>query len=255
MKIQSIKRIKLNKIGTVAAVLILCCISFTAGVDLTQNANSAGSASVLPVAKGGTGSNNAAEAASNILGTNFENYSGVLPLNRGGTQADSSTDAGKITAQRNQNNREVYRYGSRNASMTTVYEKVADVAYSASGFDADDQIVFISGVTSFWSAPTSYLLTVGHRPYPSYTDQVYLVGLDPRCSKGSIMGFEEWGSGRRKIFMKHTAATQPIELTFMKKQGDRAFSPETLTTVPTENKRDLVLNCYAMNTPLATPTP
>jgi hypothetical protein len=66
MKIQNVKRVKLNKIGAVAAVIVLCCISFTAGVDLTQNANSAGSASVLPILKGGTGANNAAGARTNL---------------------------------------------------------------------------------------------------------------------------------------------------------------------------------------------
>jgi hypothetical protein len=51
------KLINFRKIGTVLAVAVFGFISFTAGVDLTQNANSAGSSSVLPVLKGGTGNN------------------------------------------------------------------------------------------------------------------------------------------------------------------------------------------------------
>ncbi|MDR2799189.1 MAG: hypothetical protein LBB07_01010 [Bifidobacteriaceae bacterium] len=41
-------------------------ISITAGVDLTQNANSAGSSSVVPILTGGTGANNAAGARTNL---------------------------------------------------------------------------------------------------------------------------------------------------------------------------------------------
>ncbi|MDR2799543.1 MAG: hypothetical protein LBB07_02895 [Bifidobacteriaceae bacterium] len=60
------KLINFRKIGTVLAVAVFGFISFTAGVDLTQNANSAGSASVLPILKGGTGANNAADARTNL---------------------------------------------------------------------------------------------------------------------------------------------------------------------------------------------
>jgi hypothetical protein len=60
------KLINFRKIGTVLAVAVFGFISFTAGVDLTQNANSAGSSSALPVLKGGTGANNAASARTNL---------------------------------------------------------------------------------------------------------------------------------------------------------------------------------------------
>ncbi|MDR2799017.1 MAG: hypothetical protein LBB07_00110 [Bifidobacteriaceae bacterium] len=49
------KLINFRKIGTVLAIAAFGFISFTAGVDLTQSANSAGSSSALPVSKGGTG--------------------------------------------------------------------------------------------------------------------------------------------------------------------------------------------------------
>jgi hypothetical protein len=60
------KLINFRKIGTVLAVMIFGFISFTAGVDLTNKANSATSASVLPVNKGGTGANNAKGARTNL---------------------------------------------------------------------------------------------------------------------------------------------------------------------------------------------
>jgi hypothetical protein len=60
------KLINFRKIGTVLAVLVFGVVSFTAGVDLTNKANSAGSASVLPINKGGTGGNTAALARTNL---------------------------------------------------------------------------------------------------------------------------------------------------------------------------------------------
>jgi hypothetical protein len=49
-------------------------------------ANAANNAiAVLPIAKGGTNANTASTAATNILGTNFGNYSGTLPTSKGGT--------------------------------------------------------------------------------------------------------------------------------------------------------------------------
>jgi hypothetical protein len=63
------KLISFRKIGTVLAITVFGFISFTAGVDLTQNANSAGSSSALPVNKGGTGQNNLA----NVMGVGSAN--------------------------------------------------------------------------------------------------------------------------------------------------------------------------------------
>jgi hypothetical protein len=60
------KLINFRKIGTVLAIAVFGFISFTAGVDLTQNANSTVSSSALPISKGGTGSNNAAGARANL---------------------------------------------------------------------------------------------------------------------------------------------------------------------------------------------
>jgi hypothetical protein len=67
--IMKLKKFKLKKIGTVLAVLVFGVVSFTAGVDLTNKGNSATSASVLPMNKGGTGQNSLA----NVMGVGSAN--------------------------------------------------------------------------------------------------------------------------------------------------------------------------------------
>jgi hypothetical protein len=57
---------RLQKVGIVLSVAILSAISFISGVNINNQANSAGSSSVLPVSKGGTGSNNAGGARTNL---------------------------------------------------------------------------------------------------------------------------------------------------------------------------------------------
>jgi hypothetical protein len=170
MKIQNVKRVKLNKIGTVAAVLILCCISFTAGVDLTQNANSAGSASVLPIAKGGTGGNTASIAATNILGTNFENYSGILPLAKGGIGVDASTPTGKSTAQGNLNVPQSFTYPLNYAIPGDPVDRAKYLKFASVQAPMPDQndsrgniVVNITGLTTYGSAMVSYIATLSSR--------------------------------------------------------------------------------------------
>ncbi|MDR2799154.1 MAG: hypothetical protein LBB07_00830 [Bifidobacteriaceae bacterium] len=145
MKIQSVKRIKLNKIGTVAAVIILCFISFTAGVDLNQKANTASSASVLPVSKGGTGGNTASIAAANILGTNFENYSGILPLAKGGLGAAANTATGIETAQNNLKIPRVYTY-AMNPDQVPKYIKIGETTTTYTNTNNSELSVFITGL-------------------------------------------------------------------------------------------------------------
>jgi hypothetical protein len=158
VKIQSVKRIKLNKIGTVAAVFILCCISFTAGVDLTQNANSAGSSSVLPVAKGGTGGNTASIAATNILGTNYENYSGILPLAKGGLGVNATPAAGQETAQQNLGLPRRYRLPLK---QDPGYMKIAEARGNETYRDNTGQSILISGLARIGTVPFTAILSYG----------------------------------------------------------------------------------------------
>jgi hypothetical protein len=46
---------RLQRVGIVLSVIILSVISFVSGVNITQNANSTSSSSILPISKGGTG--------------------------------------------------------------------------------------------------------------------------------------------------------------------------------------------------------
>jgi hypothetical protein len=89
------KLLSFRKIGTVLAIAVFGFISFTAGVDLTQNANSAASSSALPVAKGGTGANNGTDAVTNlgaqaklVSGTNIKTIDGGSILGAGNINAN-----------------------------------------------------------------------------------------------------------------------------------------------------------------------
>ncbi|MDR0788834.1 MAG: hypothetical protein LBN03_01390 [Bifidobacteriaceae bacterium] len=78
---------------TLFSVLILFCLTLTSGIVLGINfENKRVSAEPLgvtttglPILKGGTNATTAPQAATNILGTNFANYTGILPVAQGGT--------------------------------------------------------------------------------------------------------------------------------------------------------------------------
>ncbi|MDR2799537.1 MAG: hypothetical protein LBB07_02865, partial [Bifidobacteriaceae bacterium] len=235
------KLINFRKIGTVLSIAVFGFISFTAGVDLTQNANSVTSASVLPINKGGTGANNANGAAANILGTNFENYSGILPLAMGGlgVSVTPSNDAEEshITAQQNLGNPVTYQYASKAQGTATVYRKVANTSYSEYGGDWADQVVLITGLTSFWVAPQSFILHVGHRNESSQPGQVYLTGLSPKCVPNNNVGFALTENGHRKVFLTQGPSTQPLRVTIIQRglTSSPKFTGEELTAKPTEN--------------------
>ncbi|MDR2799459.1 MAG: hypothetical protein LBB07_02435 [Bifidobacteriaceae bacterium] len=128
MKIQNVKQIKLNKIGTVAAVLILCCISFTAGVDLTQSANSAGSNSALPVGKGGTGANTFASGQA-LIG----NGAGALTT-RGIDASPSPSSTNLITSGGVNAVNQTALAGEPGPSQLNPFSKVVNSAANASGY-------------------------------------------------------------------------------------------------------------------------
>ncbi|MDR3116769.1 MAG: hypothetical protein LBT91_02910, partial [Bifidobacteriaceae bacterium] len=71
---------KFKKLGILGTIFLLCTTCFLSGRISVANAD--GSNAVLPVAKGGTGANSASEASTNILGTNFANYSDKLPASQ-----------------------------------------------------------------------------------------------------------------------------------------------------------------------------
>ncbi|MDR3128001.1 MAG: hypothetical protein LBT99_01555, partial [Bifidobacteriaceae bacterium] len=82
-----------KKLGIIFCLFLFSIVIFISG-NLSQ-VNAASSSTVLPIAKGGTGSNSASGAATNILGNNYANYSGVLPVAKGGTGANNTIQAQK----------------------------------------------------------------------------------------------------------------------------------------------------------------
>ncbi|MDR3128272.1 MAG: hypothetical protein LBT99_02975 [Bifidobacteriaceae bacterium] len=70
----------IKKYGVLISAFLLAILGFINSC-FTQ-VNAASSSTVLPIAKGGTDSNSASGAATNILGTNFANYSGKLPASQ-----------------------------------------------------------------------------------------------------------------------------------------------------------------------------
>jgi hypothetical protein len=160
-----LKKFKLKKVGTVLAVLVLCVVSFTAGVDLTQKANSATSASVLPINKGGTGANNASGAATNILGINFANYDGILPLANGGLGVDMTTQESKMSAQKNLNIPRYYEYPFRYGSSGNAYVKIAETYYGNNNENANhsELALMVIGGNTYLKNPDSYYVTITGR--------------------------------------------------------------------------------------------
>ncbi|MDR2799371.1 MAG: hypothetical protein LBB07_01975 [Bifidobacteriaceae bacterium] len=235
-----VKRIKLNKIGAMLTVLVLCCVSFTAGVDLTQNANSATSASVLPINKGGTGGNTASIAAANILGANFGNYTGTLPLSKGGTNATNASDA-----RDNLGLPLAYQY---NYSGAQEWLKVASSYLGGDNFRlywTTWKVIagpYLGASANQGKAPQEFLLLLGGSSRTNGYEQSSFINLSPRCDSREIyITMEPSPSATdptRKLlhfYLKNTAETGEVNIyreASSVQYGYPPFTPERLTTQP-----------------------
>jgi hypothetical protein len=266
-RLTSLKKFKLKKIGTVLTVLVFGVVSFTAGVDLTNKANSATSASVLPINKGGTGANNASGAATNILGTNFGNYSGVLPITKGGTginivpSPEASTIFAKTQAQRNLNNvqRTMYRFYYV-ANSAPKYIKLAQTAAADAGNDNRDIVALITGLDStVWGMPFTYMLSVGKRyGQGGGGAQANIVGLSLGCTPKNNFAYVNIYNNIRTVYFKQittstgASGSEPVTLNFIKEDPNEAFAQETLDELPTNGTTyEIPLNCVSIATPPA----
>jgi hypothetical protein len=152
---------RIKKIGTALTILTFGLICGIGGYELRSSTDSA--SSVLPISKGGTGGKTANDAASNILGSDFENYDGVLPLAKGGVGVDATNRDGKIQAQRNLGiENQTYTY-QRSTDNTGLWLKVASVKYDTSTGGRGNQTVLITGTTSYAYRMASYILSVSGR--------------------------------------------------------------------------------------------
>jgi hypothetical protein len=89
---------KIRKFGTLFSIFLFGVVTFISG-NLSQ-VNAASSSTVLPIAKGGTGSNSAAGARTNlnaqetlVSGTNIKNISNVSLLNSGNINVYTRSNA------------------------------------------------------------------------------------------------------------------------------------------------------------------
>ncbi|MDR3116785.1 MAG: hypothetical protein LBT91_02995 [Bifidobacteriaceae bacterium] len=141
------KFLKLRKYGFIIITFLIFTSGFISGSFAPVNASS--SSSVLPITKGGTGSNFASGAAENILGENFANYSGDLPASQlngtvsigaGGTGADNIS-----AAQRNLQIPQSYTYDINSYSALD-YVRVGMIKIDNSTMGRANQAVIISGL-------------------------------------------------------------------------------------------------------------
>ncbi|MDR3128044.1 MAG: hypothetical protein LBT99_01780 [Bifidobacteriaceae bacterium] len=150
-----------KKLGAILCLFLIGIVTFISG-NLAQ-VSAATSSTVLPVAKGGTGSNSASGAATNILGRDFTNYSGKLPASQltgsvpianGGTGAINGA-----TARANLEVSQSYVYQQQHGDYIE-YVRVAmtQIAGLASGYNTQTSI--ISGLDRSSNNPMTVILEV-----------------------------------------------------------------------------------------------
>ncbi|MDR3116541.1 MAG: hypothetical protein LBT91_01690 [Bifidobacteriaceae bacterium] len=118
-----------------AAKVSFLFVNFLIIISLFEfnNAWASQNTNILPIAKGGTNANTASGAATNILGTNFANYSGILPIAKGGTDATAAKNALLNLNQENPNNYLQLVYMRQNKNGV---KKIAE--YKLNEIDAND---------------------------------------------------------------------------------------------------------------------
>ncbi|MDR3116539.1 MAG: hypothetical protein LBT91_01680 [Bifidobacteriaceae bacterium] len=86
------KTIKFKKFGIQGIIFFWAVLGFSSGWQIKGffEAYASTPTTILPISKGGTNSTTPGSASNNILGNNWENYSGVLPIAKGGTGTNFS---------------------------------------------------------------------------------------------------------------------------------------------------------------------
>jgi hypothetical protein len=273
------KLINFRKIGTVLAIAVFGFISFTAGVDLTQNANSTASSSVLPIVKGGTGSNTASGATANILGNNFENYSGILPVEKGGIGVDGTTDNEKINAQYNLGLQSTYTYPG---NSTDQFVRLNKTYYFMTSYNGNyrNMSFLVTGSSSHANLPVSFLIESNSRQTQDNHSRVSytITSLSSNCFGPTVIPFyiveyKPTGTGQNdtrqmELWMKSSSNSNAIKVTvqylqnaFGNKTNGYNFAPMALNNLPYEEGYDIkeiAPKCAAYSpayTPLPYPTP
>ncbi|MDR3116861.1 MAG: hypothetical protein LBT91_03425 [Bifidobacteriaceae bacterium] len=275
-----IKRLGVKKLGVWGIIFLLCTATFISGFSI--NSYAASSSTVLPIARGGTNANTAAQASSNILGSNFANYSGVLPAAKGGTGSDQSS-FGMAAHNLNSLPRYTYPMGSPFWIVEKAYIKVGEMELTESYpkiMNAQD--IYITGFFNAYPEtlyPQDYMLSIKAKnnnsvPVENATISdvyVYFKGFSLNCSPDRQIGYYTVGpkeSDPEKAVLKiwlwkgSTWEVVPTLTWFWYGTYARTverFSPEhritnNQTDIP-EGAAKIYPHCVTYASPSPTPTP
>jgi hypothetical protein len=224
----------IKKYGVLISTFLLTVLGFINGC-FTQ-VSAATNTTVLPIAKGGTGSNSASGAATNILGSNYANYSGILPVAKGGTGAGINDTKTLFQAQKNLGLPPTYIYVNHDITKNQFY-KFSEEYYGSSSkkeFNALIQIVGGTFVPDYARAYDFYL--VGRNNGNNFFE---IMGRSPNCSTTTSLGFytkdendiykfyysaPAWGSFTRITWEVYGYGGEPY--------NSLIFTPETIYNIP-----------------------
>ncbi|MDR3116859.1 MAG: hypothetical protein LBT91_03415 [Bifidobacteriaceae bacterium] len=160
------KKRAFRKLGVLGIIFLFGTAAFISGFSI--NSYAASSSTVLPIARGGTNANTAAQASSNILGSNFANYEGVLPSSKGGAGFSEINASGNNTL----TSLPKFTYAINTAhqwKVNSAYIKVGTSLLTGNYVNTlSVQSIYIIGFTEAQGGtgiPLEYMLTI--KPWPN----------------------------------------------------------------------------------------
>jgi hypothetical protein len=206
-----------KKLGTIFCLFLFGVVTFISG-NLTQ-INAATSSTVLPIAKGGTGSNSASVAATNILGNNYANYSGVLPVAKGGTAATSAS-----AARDNLGMLKSYKYNDySNWNDHTVFKVTEGYYNDERGF----QTIEVTGLNSVIDnlIQKKFIITIKTKGTPVIT----AYQLTGSCSSTEVVGFYTTSDNYFNVYMVAYSWTSSVSIEWKDYSGSApSFTPSKI---------------------------
>ncbi|MDR3127888.1 MAG: hypothetical protein LBT99_00970 [Bifidobacteriaceae bacterium] len=228
----------IKKYGVLTSAFLLAILGFINSC-FTQ-VNAASSSTVLPIAKGGTGNNSASGAATNILGTNFANYSGKLPASQltGSVPIANGGTGGTNISQAKTNLQipRIYKYRSWDNWGNTPYFKVMHGNMGASVIYEDHyQIIEVTGLGGVSSTDqkkfTIYL-------WPRSTKPVFIIYQTMgSCAASAVIGFYITNGDTFNLYLKaaiYTSSTNIQWTEYGSYMNPDSFVPEILWNKPSD---------------------
>jgi hypothetical protein len=270
------KKHAFKRLGVLGIIFLFGTAAFISGFSI--NSYAASSSTVLPISRGGTNANTAAQASSNILGSDFANYNGVLPVAKGGTgtSVTSNNDTTAISKNLYINPRYFYGYTYH---FNDVYFKVMEFSVTGGSLDYRNsrfgQSVQITGSNKHVHSPfevANWTLTYSPKNNSNVIDNTRftLIGHHTTCrnNKSPMYAIYEpidENSGTVKVFLWRPAyQTEPtLEWYYTYNAGlVQDWTPEVIklsTDTGTEDRPADALNiypyCTVYTSPSPTPTP